>query len=256
MKLTYEEYLTRYPNAYSGFIQNMNRTENLFQHMRELNVFDHVTSFISIGSGYGDLEIKIAQVYNIPFSIVEPTKLFFNSFIEKVNHAQLKISLIEDVNQSFDHFETKREYDLALSIHSWYAFGTQKSYFDKFKKLIHSRGKLFINLMSEKSIVSRLSALSSAGGISLTSEVVSQWLTSEGVKHQYVMEHNHRPFDLYVEQDQLTQAGRDFVAFLLASPWESIPMNLRNEAVALFNVYRQGDIVDVCSGSILISPLY
>ncbi len=250
--MDYLSYLTQYPDRYQSFSALTERTPNLCRYIREQELFDQGNSFFSIGSGEGALEIALAEEYHSPFEVLEPVPLFVDNFKQLAKEKGVDKQLGEVHPIPFEELSDYKQFDRVLSIHSWYGFGFNKELLQKALSMVKPGGKLFINIMSEKSPVYDLSNMSYSEGIDLCAESLSTWAESEGFLHSFDHETAVRPANLFFHDDGgITLNAKNFASFLMASAWDDLSVSEQQEVQAIFQRHCKDNAVHIVSGCLV-----
>ncbi len=250
--MDYLSYLTQYPDRYQSFSALTERTPNLCRYVREQGLFDQRNSFFSIGSGEGTLEVALAEEYRSPFEVLEPVPLFVDNFTQLAKEKGVDKQLSEVHPIPFEELSSQKQFDRVLSIHSWYGFGFNKGLLQKALSMVKPGGKLFINIMSEKSPVYGLSNMSYSEGIDLCAESLSTWAESEGFSHTFDREAAIRPANLFFCDDgSITLHAKNFASFLMACAWDDMTVSEQKEVEGIFRRHCKDDTVSIVSGCLI-----
>ncbi len=243
--MQYLEYFKRFPDAYARIVKSLNRIETLSRYLRASGFLDEAASVLSIGCGDGAVEIRLAGEMGFSLGVVEPAAAYMESCRRGAERAG--IELREAHQETLQDYHSPFRYDVVLSLYSWFAFEFDREILKKAMGCRTSRGTLLIILQGEASPSTEISALSKASGINLTSERLSNWARKEGFKHQMDVYHGEVSASTYLEMGEFTQAGRDLVSFLLATPWEEISQRLRDKTLAILKQSVEKDKIDFIS---------
>jgi SAM-dependent methyltransferase len=243
--MEYLEYFEKFPDAYAKIVKSLNRIETLSQYLRESGFLDEAASVLSIGCGDGAVEIRLAREMGFSLGVVEPAADYLESCRRGADSAGIELreahqATLQDYNSPF-------KYDVVLSLYSWFAFEFDREILKKAIDCRNSRGILLIILQGEASPSTEISALSQASGINLTSERLSNWARKEGFEHKIDFYHGEVSASTYLEMEEFTQAGRDLVSFLLATPWEEISPRLKEKTLAILKQSVKNDKIDFIS---------
>jgi hypothetical protein len=245
------EYFKKFPDAYTKVVASFDRTQTLYAYLVESGVLNNVSTILSIGSGDGEVELKLAKERKQQIGIVEPSSMFFDKFESNVRKAQVSESVLEAHCQSFQDYQPAKNYDLVLSLFSWFAFGFDRGLLTKALSCRTANGKLLICIQAEASPSTRISAMSRSSGINLTSEALSDWGTREGFKHTYDIYHGIVPAERYIAHGKLTQTGKDLVSFLAATPWDELPENIKSTGLESLLQNQDGNLIDFPCGCLI-----
>lgn len=240
--MEYLECFERFPNAYAKIVESLNRIETLYEFLESSDLLNGVSSLLSIGSGDGAVEARLARKYDLALSFVEPAEGYFEKCLAGANDK--KVEVWEAHQGSFESFTPNKKYDLVLSLYSWFAFEFNRDVLEKALSCRSSGGKLVICLQGEASPSTLISGLSQASGINLTSEKISEWADKLGYSHRVVTYHGTVPSATYLSSEGLTQTGRDLVSFLLATPWEDITEELKSRTLQILREGEQNGVID------------
>ncbi|TWT38810.1 SAM-dependent methyltransferase [Blastopirellula retiformator] len=249
--MEYAEYFQEFPDAYAKIVAGLDRVNTLYAYLIDRGLLDHAESVLSIGAGSGDVEVRIAKQTGRQIAVVEPSQVYFDQFMQNVAEAGVQDLLIEAHRQSFQDFQPPRQYDVALSLFSWFAFDLDRALLLKALACRAPEGKLLICLPTEDCPASRISAFSRSGGINLTSDRLSHWARREGFDHDYDIYHGVVPVGLYLQEGGLTEQGKDLASFLAATPWDEMSDELREASLEAIQAGRRGDQIDHASGCLL-----
>ena len=243
--MQYLEYFERFPDAYARIVESLNRIETLAQYLRSSGYLDGAASVLSIGCGDGAVEILLAREMGFSLGVVDPAAEYLESCQRGAVNAG--IELREARQETFQDYNSSFKYDVVLSLYSWFAFEFDREILKKAIACCAPRGALLIILQGEASPSTEISALSQASGINLTAEKLSNWAQEEGFKHQVDVYHGDVIASTYLERGEFTQAGRDLVSFLLATPWEQILPTLKNRTLSILKQSVNNDRIDFVS---------
>lgn len=249
--MEYSEYFQRFPDAYAKIVAGLDRVNTLYAYLIDSGLLEGAESVISIGAGNGEVEVRIAQQTGRQIAVVEPSQSYFDQFMQNVADAGIQELLIEAHRQSFQEFQPRRQYDVVLSLFSWFAFDLDPEPLLKALACRAPTGKLVICLPTEDCPASRISAFSRSAGINQTSARLSQWAFCAGFEHDYDTYHGVVPAELYLQDDALTEQGRDLASFLAATPWDEMSDELREASLEAIQAGRRGDQIDHASGCLI-----
>ncbi|UUO07060.1 class I SAM-dependent methyltransferase [Blastopirellula sp. J2-11] len=249
--MEYSEYFQRFPDAYAKIIAGLDRVNTLYAYLIDSGILEDATTLLSLGSGTGEVEVRIARQTRRRIGVVEPSKIYFDTFLQNAAAAGVEDLLLETHQQSFEAFQPQQPYDVVLSLFSWFAFEFDRAALLKALACRKPAGKLLICLPTADCPASRISAFSRSAGINLTSDLLSAWARDEGFEHDYDIYHGVVPAELYVQQGELTQQGEDLAAFLAATPWEEMPEEMRHASLAAIQSGQCGDQIDHASGCLI-----
>ncbi len=249
--MEYLEYFKKFPHAYTKVVASFDRTRTLYAYLVDSGVVDDVSTILSIGSGDGEVEIRLAKETERRIGIIEPSPMFFDRFVVNARDAGIWDLMLEARRQSFQEFQPVRAYDLVLSLFSWFAFEFDRQLLAKALSCRTATGKLLICLQAEACPSARISAVSRSSGINLTSEALSAWATSAGFEHEYDVYHGIVPAERFVMHGELTQTGKDFVAFVAATPWNELPGEVQSAGLDSLLQAQHGDLIDFAGGCLL-----
>ncbi|MCC9606368.1 class I SAM-dependent methyltransferase [Blastopirellula sp. JC732] len=249
--MEYSEYFQRFPDAYARIVAGLDRVNTLYAYLIDSGVLDGADSILSIGAGSGEVEVRIAERTGRQIAVIEPSQSYFDQFLENVKAAGVQELLLEAHRTSFEDFQPRRQYDVVLSLFSWFAFELDRELLLKALACRDAEGKLLICLPTADCPASKISAISRSSGINLTSEQLSAWARNEGFDHDYDVYHGVVPAELYLYGDELTEQGRDLASFLAATPWEEMSDELRQMSLAAIQSGKSGDQIDHASGCLI-----
>lgn len=245
--MDYLEYFERFPDAYAKIVESLDRVRTLTAYLRRGGLFDGVGSVLSIGSGDAAVEIALARELGFSLGVVEPAARYLDASLAAASDAGVRI--VEPHLGPFQTYRSRRRYDLVLSLFSWFAFEFDRAILEQALGCCADGGRLLVCLQGEASPSTRISALSRASGINLTSEKLSEWASGEGFVHRLDTYHGVVAASRYLAGDALTETGRDLVSFLLATPWEEIEpaLKVRCQQILSAAVFDQTvDFVSPC----------
>lgn len=251
---SFQDFFDKYPLVFKKYYEIAEHPKNFYQQLEALSLFSNLSSILSIGAGEGELEVRVAAMYKAKLGYIDPSRPYFEAFRQKVIRAGIQSQVIEEHNDLFQTYESKHKYDLVISSHSWYAFGLDRRMLDKALGGVVSGGHLFITLLSDKSITYDLGCLlRDFNEGHLTSERLSTWSAELGYDHRYVMNEKAVDWSIFFDGDRITQSAMDFISFLVTTPWDEIPEEIKEAAVRLFYKHRSGDAVILRSGCLLFN---
>lgn len=251
--MDYLEYFEKFPDAYKKIVDSFDRPRTLYTFLADHGFLDTTSTILSIGSGEGEVELKIAKESEIEIGVVEPSKILFDQMMTNARDADVESNLLEAHQQSFEKFQPARKYDLVLSLFSWFAFGFDQRLLTKALSCRNPTGKLLICLQSESSPSTKISAMSRSSGINLTSEALSTWASDKGFRHEFDIYHGTVPAKRFILHGELNQTGRDLTSFLTATPWNELTDDARSVALdSLHQAYHE-DVIDFQCGCLIFS---
>lgn len=251
--MEYSEYFRRFPDAYAKIVAGLDRVNTLYAYLSSSGVLTGAANLLSLGAGSGDVEVRIAKDTGRQIAVVEPSRSYFQQFQQNVAAAGVQDLVLEAHCQSFEAYEPHRQYDVVLSLFSWFAFGADRALLIKALACRQAEGKVLICLPTADCPASKISAFSRSGGINLTSEVLSLWAREQGFDHDYDIYHGVVPAELYLKQGELTEQGRDLAAFLAATPWDEMSESMRTACLEAIASGQTGDQIDHASGCLIFA---
>lgn len=249
--MEYSEYFQKFPHAYEKIVAGLDRVNTLYAYLIASGVLEGAKNLLSLGAGAGEVEIRIAQETGRQIAAVEPSPAYFEQFRRGAAQAGVELLVLEAHCESFQEYQPLRQYDVVLSLFSWFAFGLDREMLLKALACRQPAGKLLICLPTEDCPASRISAFSRSAGINLTSDALSAWASREGFAHDYDIYHGVVPAELYLRQGELTEQGRDLASFLAATPWAEMPESMQAECRDAIAAGRRGDQIDHASGCLI-----
>lgn len=82
--MDYTEYFRRFPDAYAKIIAGLDRATTLYDFLVDGGLLEGSRTILSIGSGTGEVEIRIARNTGRQIAVVEPSKMFCEKFHQNV----------------------------------------------------------------------------------------------------------------------------------------------------------------------------
>jgi len=229
--MEYTEYFTRFPDAYERVVSSLNRVETLYDFLKGTLALKVGESVLSIGCGDAAVELRLAREFDLCLCLVEPA----DSYLEKARTEALGsgVKLRESFSGPFQEYESDHKYDYVFSLYSWFAFGLDRSLLLKALNCLKPGGTLLVLLQGEAAPSTHIARLSRAAGIGLTSERFSTWATQDGFEHQQAVYPGRNPASTFLAENGLNQMGRDWVSFLLATPWNEMQPEIRERSLAV-----------------------
>lgn len=249
--MEYVEYFRKFPDAYAKIMAGLDRVRTLYAYLNEGGFLDGAESILSIGSGTGEVEIRIARETGRWIAVVEPSQMYCDAFNREAAAAGIMDRVLEARQQSFEDYQPRRQFDVVMSLFSWFAFEFDRDLLFKALSCRAADGKLLICLPTDDCPASRISSFSRSEGINLTSNALSAWARREGFGHDYDLYHGLVPADRYIRHDALTTEGRDLASFLSATPWENLSEELRHASLEALQAARINDEIDHASGCLI-----
>jgi cyclopropane fatty-acyl-phospholipid synthase-like methyltransferase len=252
-KYSYKEFFKKFPDIYQGFCDVVQHAENFEMELRKQNLVKGVRSLISIGAGTGELELSLGSKEGIRLSYIDPSESASEAYRKKAHILGLDSQCLETFTGGFEDYTVKQKYNLVLSIHSWYAFGKNASLLKKALSMVSPEGRLFIALISKKSLVWKLADLfqNKEGSNNLCAEDISEFSNTLQISHEFIENRRSFPASYFLKNNQLTQPARDVAAFLNFSSWEEIDLPLREKAREVFQASEKSGQIDFLCGCLV-----
>lgn len=249
--MEYTEYFTRFPGAYERIVSSLNRVETLYAFLKKTLPLSRGQSVLSIGCGDATVELRLAQEFGLSLGLIEPA----GSYLEKARTEahRLGVKLRESFGGPFQKYESDHEYDYVVSLYSWFAFGMDRSLLRKALNCLTPGGILVILLQGEAAPSTHIARLSRASGIGLTSERFSAWAKKEGFQHRQAEYPGRLLASTFLDENSFNQMGRDWVSFLLATPWNEIQPEIRDGSLAIVDKSVRNGHIDLVSPCLFFS---
>jgi SAM-dependent methyltransferase len=248
-QLAYATFFLHHPEIYQAFERVVAHAENFHAELSVRKLIP-VPSVLSIGSGAGALEARLAREHGTRLAVVEPSRQLLAAFSAKLG------SLAADIFPGpFQDYHPRERYDLVLSIHSWYALGMDRGLLERALSCVKAGGKLFVTVMGGASVIRQIGDAAGRDLVTgLCAEQLSEWARKEGFPHAFWMNHRRVPARLLLDpQGELTELGRGFAAFPCVAPWEEAPSTTRRAALEAVRRALDGDELPLPNGCLLFS---
>ena len=189
-------------------------------------------SFLSVGCGAGDLDVKFLaagkdHAATVSYVGLEPDSRQCEKFISRMELGNDRNVRVEAHNTSFEQFTEQRRFDLVLMVHSLYYMDDPKLALENALSLVNESGRLVILIASNDT----LNELSSSfwemenGGSTWFSEDLSRHLEKLGVTFERKRIEATLDITSCCEAD--SEQGNRIADFLAQVPTGELPSRLR-----------------------------
>lgn len=206
------------------------------------------STLLSIGAGYGDVEIQMARDYKPSHvAIVEPSPDMVAGFVR----AAEKDGLSFDADaMTFDEYmrdekSQGQQWDFVVAVHAWYGIGYDTNALDQALSLVKPGGRFWNQISSEKNFTGELIKLANPERVSymMTAEKLSAWMTKEGYEHTFDLQHSLIPTEVIFAdgtKESFTQLGTHIVSYMFWMPWDEIAPEKQQQCIDVLYGYIDG----------------
>ena len=184
----------------------------------ESGVLNGAKSLFSIGPAHGTLEFGLVEELGLELGYAEPHAPFRDALEAEAARRGLASRIVERHAGPYRPSELTRQYDAILSSGSWYNVGYDRNVLRESLDVV-PKGVLVITLVSSDDFFAAAGVRSRKAK---TTESFSGWLDREGVAHKLDTIEQRYPIELLIKDDELTELGRETLAFFTFRPWEAI----------------------------------
>lgn len=233
-----------YYRIYEKFIRN---DVIFYQIFKDHGLLGGVSSLLSIGSGEGKLEIQLAKELGIKLGYIDLSEFASRIFNAQAEANDVEHLIIERHYDTLQTFESQYQYDLVISIHSWYRIGNDRILLQKALDLVRPGGKLFISVSSRDDELRK--ELSQYTQDLIAGEDFSEWASSEGFEHECFTHTLPIPIKDFFCEGNLTGEAKDLIGFLNKKSWDELPDEFKMKAQQILcSRQPQGSVsrVDAC----------
>lgn len=211
----------------------LNHASTLEPVLRNRGILDGVRSLLSLGIGAGHLECQLVRQTGISFSYVERSEPMIAAVEANIAAHEIESRVLKRYHDSFETAPIDGEYDLVLSLDSWYHIACDRKELDKALRLRALGGHLLIQLMSaDRQLYWELDRVRGL----ISSNDLHGWATEEGIEHEY-FEHSHwTPLSKLIVDGMPTTGFKHFVAFAKGIIWEELGESEREESIRVAEV--------------------
>ena len=203
-------------------------------------------SFLSVGCGAGDLDVKILaagkeHASTISYVGLEPDSRQYEKFISRMELESDRDTWVEACNTRFEQFTGQRRFDLVLMVHSLYYMDDPEWALDNARKLVSESGRLVILIASNDT----LNELSSSfwkmenGGSTWFSEDLSRHLEKRGVAFE--RQRIEATLDITSCCEPDSEQGNRIADFVAQVPTGELPPRLRQMIFSYLEATSQRD---------------
>jgi hypothetical protein len=210
---------------------------------------------LSIGGGYGAMEVHIAKELGAKLGFVEPSPNLMKAFERRVEAAGIASQITERIEAPFQKANLKFRYDLILSIHSWYYIGCDEMQLRKALSHLEPKGVLYIALSSSSCpIVKTIGRVSPKSEPTFHLEDLAAYARSKNIRFETKEYQSDVELSRYVSDGELTEYGRHWLAYFARTEWTKIPEAVRLEARDSLVQSSVGGIIRDRFGALIFKP--
>jgi len=176
-------------------------------------------SIFSIGPGRGELELSLCRQFNCEFGYAESYARYSRTVETGFRKAGLAGCIVERHRASYKTFTPAREYDLVLSIHSWYAFGYDVDLLRGTLDMLTPGGSLILTVAAKDDFFYRSGLI----GQHFSAQELSAWARGAGFENTLHLIPKPVADAALLRDGELTEAARGIVSFLTGRLWGEIP---------------------------------
>jgi SAM-dependent methyltransferase len=244
-RYSYGEFFALFPDLYRSY-QSVVDHPGTYAHQLETLGLARGGTALSIGSGEGELEARLASDGYAQVDVVEPNSDFLRSWHDRLSRSGLPQGRCVTHAENFQDYRPACQYDLVLSIHSWYAIGQKRDLLEKALSCVKPGGSLLVSIVTGRNLAEEIFRTSGhARGRGLFAEELSIWAEGEGFPHRYWVAERTVPIEtLLSAEGTLTSLGKAFVGFAAFCPWEELQDAARENALRLIQgTTHRGQVV-------------
>jgi SAM-dependent methyltransferase len=219
--------------------------EFYYSFFEKRGLLENVTSWFGLGAGAGALELIVTSNLNVEIGFLDPSENLVSLFNKRINSAALNHRVREIHCDYFQDIKLEKSYDLIVSLHSWYYIGLNADLLQKALDGLMPQGKLIIIVIHPDSFIAdfiREYRTNQNSENPITSDQISNWANSLGFKHKYLEEIHQVTKERYINNNQLTLNGKNFVSYTSRMDWNSITPDIQKEIFS----FLEKNIVNDC----------
>jgi hypothetical protein len=240
------------PEVFQRFGELVDNPGTFHSFLTEGGYLDGVASILSIGAGEGVLETRLMHEFGVQMGYVDPTVPYVAAYRESIRAAGLGDLAVAVFCGRFQDYPPQRTFDLVLSIHSWYAIGTDAAALEKALACRSARGRLVIALASEESFdIKWANLVAEPDQKYITAEQISTWSKQAGIAHEYRVCARAMAVQQLVQNGEFTADGRAMFSFLARTPFEEIPASSRALVADLLESCQRGGVLQKTAGCLV-----
>ncbi len=222
-----------------------------YPELERLGLLKKGMSVLSIGGGFGALEVKIVKDYEAKLGFVEPSSNLMDLFDARVKRFHLQSSVIERHVGPFQTFSPAPKYDLVIAIHAWYYVGCDKAQLKKALSLLNPGGTLYIALSSKMDWDAEFKDLLNSGEINLALEDLSDWANALGHENKVLIQPVSVPVDAWLQGDSFTERAMKWMSYIGRKNWDALPDVLKEQGKALIRRKAKDGLLTRYQGGLL-----
>lgn len=239
--------MSLYHRMHRTFIHH---AEDYYPLLQDQGLLDGISSLLSIGAGEGELEIKIAKEHGVFLGYVDPSDRRAKEFSLQAQEHGVESLTKETHVGTFQTFESHHQFDLVISVHSWYSIGFNRPILQKALDFLSPGGRLFITISSEEDVVKGNLSKREPQEIA---ENLSEWASSEGFKHDFFVHRVPLPVEDFFHDGCLSEEAKALIAFINRAKWDDLPNSLKDGARDLFLRHRPQGSVEKSQGCLVFA---
>jgi SAM-dependent methyltransferase len=214
-------------------------------------LLDNSRAVLSIGSGLGQLELRLARERGLELGCVEPNLQLAQAFLEQARAEGIAAYIREIHLETFQACDIRERYDLALALHSWFALGYDRRMVDKVFAALRPGGHFFLALPSLRDPIRRTLRRKPK----VSAEEFSTWAGQQGLEHRFFYHHFNLAGATFLVEGEPSAAARDYVAFVGRTPWDELCCEERAAVTAtLARAQRAGGLERVRGCLVIEKP--
>lgn len=203
-----------------------------YPELKRLGLLRRSISMLSIGGGFGALEVMAARDLRVKLGFIDPSPNLFEGFMSSAEKAGVRDLIRESHSGEFKTFQSSFTYDLIVAIHSWYYIGCDSAQLAKALDLLNPGGALYIALSSREDWDAELKALLH-GENPLTLEDVSEWANSMNSPNEIVCAETQVPVERWLVNGGLTEEAKAKISYLSRKDWPVLPDDIKKKALEI-----------------------
>jgi len=211
-----------YRRVFAGALEHH---QMYFNALESHGIFQGVSSLFSIGPGDGVFESAWLSHGGQQLGYVETFKPHVKNLERRIMAQGMSDRIHERHLGGFQNVKVQFHYDLVVSIHSWFDFGTNEALLHKALSTCRPGGHLVIAVSNRDDGLT--GQLLQKKGIS--TEALSKWANEIGFEHKLISINRELPIELFVQNKRITPLARDAISFFIGRPWFRIPLERRKE---------------------------